>query len=562
MSHANLFFPFLKANERRGWRGRLHKLFSRIGATTRASPVRRAVQVACLMTFLMLFFYAAWPYGPVFDNDLFYKKEFLPAEVFLWLDPLLGFSTALAARTWNVALWWALGILTLCLFFPRGFCGYFCPLGTAIDFFDWAVGRHVKRFKLKVTGGWVHTKYYLLAAILIAAAGGVLLSGYLAAIPVITRGLLFVGAPIQLGLLKNWGMVPPIGWTYVLSIVLFAAVFALGFLEKRFWCRYVCPTGAVFSVFNLFRVGERKVESSCIKCNKCVEICPFDAIKADFTTRTADCTFCQSCGGVCPTHSIQFTTRWNLTDLKAENDPPVHEHPTSRRGFLAASAAGLAGAAAVRVGWLDAFRSKKALLRPPGSVSEESFNDLCIRCGECFKVCPGPVLQPAGLEGGIEALWTPVVVPSHAGCHQECNYCTQVCPTGAIQPLALEEKRVFRLGLAIVNTKTCLPHAGERDCQLCYDECKAAGYDAIQMRQISLPVPENLESEGLYSALEIEQMSTILAPFVIPEKCVGCGLCEYRCNTALVKLEPLLQESAIVVVAENESRAAGPVARG
>jgi Fe-S-cluster-containing hydrogenase component 2 len=72
---------------------------------------------------------------------------------------------------------------------------------------------------------------------------------------------------------------------HALSLALFAAVLGLGFLKPRFWCKYVCPSGAVFSLGNLFRFSERKVESSCIHCNKCVEICPFDAIKADFTTR-------------------------------------------------------------------------------------------------------------------------------------------------------------------------------------------------------------------------------------------------------------------------------------
>lgn len=55
----------------------------------------------------------------------------------------------------------------------------------------------------------------------------------------------------------------------------------LGFLKPRFWCKYVCPSGAIFSLGNLFRATERKVESSCIHCNKCVEICPFDAINVD-----------------------------------------------------------------------------------------------------------------------------------------------------------------------------------------------------------------------------------------------------------------------------------------
>ena len=135
---------------------------------------------------------------------------------------------------------------------------------------------------------------------------GVLVSGFFSAIPVITRGMLFLVDPLQSGVAHGSHLVPSMGLGQILSICLFAAVFFLGFFRPRFWCKYVCPSGAVFSLGNLFRISERKVEASCINCNKCVEICPFDAIKPDFTTRITDCTLCQSCGGVCPTHAIKF----------------------------------------------------------------------------------------------------------------------------------------------------------------------------------------------------------------------------------------------------------------
>lgn len=548
-----LFFTHQKPSERTGALGAFYKLLGLIGPVTRASPIRRLIQTTASVLFGVLFFWVAWPYSDLFTADLFTRKEFLPIEVFLWLDPLLGISTAIAARAWNIALYGTLGILLVCLFFPRGFCGYLCPLGTSIDLFDWAVGRHIRWLKVKTPGHWIHIKYYLLVATIVSSAAGVLLTGYVAAIPVVTRGIYLTLGMLQLGLQKNWGMVPAFTSAAIVSIVLFALVFLLSLLGKRFWCRYVCPTGAVFSVFNAFRIGERKVEATCVQCGDCIDICPFDAIKADFTTRVADCTFCQSCGGACPSHSIKFTTRWNLTELKPEDEPPTHEIPTSRRAFVAAGAAGLATAIGMRWGLFDAFGVKKKLLRPPGSVPEDLFNDLCIRCGECFKVCPGPVLQPAGLEGGLDALWTPVAVPSHAGCHQECNFCTQVCPTQAIRPLELEEKKKFHMGLAIINTQTCLPHAGERDCQLCFDECVAAGYNAIEMREIKLPVPENMDTNEV-SILDIEEMSKIQAPFILKDLCVGCGLCEYRCHARWVKQEPLLKESAVLTVAENETR--------
>lgn len=336
--------------------GRIRQILKRVGPTWLSAPVRRVVQAICLVTFLVLFFYVCWPYTarpaaevdgwPAHYADDLARKEFVPAESFLVIDPLVSLSTAMAAHSWVWSLSCALAILLVCVFIPRGFCGYLCPLGTVIDLFDWSIGSRVTRLRVKEDGWWVHVKYYLLLATLVAACCGVLVSGFVAAIPVITRGLLFTLAPLQTGFGRGWHQVPPMNAGHVLSIALFFVVLGLGFLKPRFWCKYVCPSGAVFSLGNLFRVSERKVESSCINCNKCVEICPFDAIKPDFTTRTTDCTLCQTCAGVCPTQAIKFVERWNLVELKVLNDPPTNETALGRRGFLAAGvglASGVAG---------------------------------------------------------------------------------------------------------------------------------------------------------------------------------------------------------------------------
>ena len=124
----------------------------------------------------------------------------------------------------------------------------------------------------------------------------------------------------------------------------------------------------------------------------------------------------------------------------------------------------------------------------------------------------------------------------------------------AIRPLALEQKRRTHMGLAKLNTRTCLPFAGERDCRLCFDECEAAGYHAIEMREIKLEIDLSDIPPGAVSDDELEEMSRIQAPFIDAAKCVGCGLCEYRCHAANVKQQKLLAASAIVTLAENEDR--------
>ncbi|MCR9291686.1 MAG: 4Fe-4S binding protein [bacterium] len=475
-------------------------------------------------------------------------KERVPAELFLAIDPLVSLSTAVAARSWVWSLMSAAVILLVCVLIPRGFCGYLCPLGTTIDFFDWAVAGRVQRFRVPGDGWWVHIKYYLLAAIMICAACGVLISGMFSAIPVITRALLFLFDPLQSGIARGWHLVPAMHAGHWLSIGMFFVVLGLGFLRPRFWCKYVCPSGAVFSLANVFRLSERKVESSCIHCNKCIEICPFDAIKPDFTTRTTDCTLCQSCGGVCPTHAIKFVERWNVVELKVENDPPTQETSLGRRGFLslaagtaAAAAGGLTAAAGIsasgaRLDTAEPFYP----VRPPGSVPEREFLQMCIRCGECFKACPNNVLQAEGFEQGLEGLWAPMVQADWAGCESSCNACGQVCPTGAIRALTLEEKRVARMGLAVVNESTCLPFADAEDCDLCVQECIAAGYEAIEYIQVGTEV----DAQG-----QPIEGSGRLAPWVLADKCVGCGLCQTRCVAINVKEKHVLQRSAIIVEA-------------
>jgi NAD-dependent dihydropyrimidine dehydrogenase PreA subunit len=111
------------------------------------------------------------------------------------------------------------------------------------------------------------------------------------------------------------------------------------------------------------------------------------------------------------------------------------------------------------------------------------------------------------------------------------------------------------MGLAGVDTKTCLPfRADDRQvCDLCYVECGQAGYNAIEMRETEIEL-DPPPPEGMFSDMELREMSRILTPWVDPDACIGCGICQYRCYTTHVKQHGRLQRSAIVVTAQNEHR--------
>ena len=534
-----------------------------LGPTWAAAPLRRIAQVLALALFFVLFFYVTWPYGSKDYAALRESKEVVDADAFLSLDPLVGLSAAVAARAWVAPLAWAGALLAVSLVLPRMFCGYLCPLGTIIDGVDWLAGRRAKRLHGTPGGRWRHARYGVLVATLAAAALGVLVSGYVAAIPVLVRGLAFVAGPLQLAGAKGWYLVPPAALAagQDVSIVLFLAPLALTFFGRRFWCRHLCPSGAVFSAAAALRLTERKVDAKCTRCGRCVEACPFGAIKPDFSTRPLDCTFCQTCGGVCPVEAIQFVGRWQevakapdavssgISNLKsqicdAETGPVPMSFLISRRALLAGAAgsvaAGLAAGAVVRTGLGGLLPCGPPVVRPPGSVPEREFLRLCVRCGACYQACPNNVLQPMGLAAGLDGLWTPEARPDWSGCEPTCNNCGHVCPTGAIRALPLAEKRAARMGLAIVNRATCLPFAGREPCRMCYDECRAAGYDAIEFVRVGVQT----DADGA----PIED-SGYLAPVVLADKCNGCGLCQTRCYKINAAAKHLLAKTAIRVEA-------------
>jgi NAD-dependent dihydropyrimidine dehydrogenase PreA subunit len=214
--------------------------------------------------------------------------------------------------------------------------------------------------------------------------------------------------------------------------------------------------------------------------------------------------------------------------------------PVTRRGFLAGSLSGLAVAYGIarssRVGPRE-VEAGRLPVRPPGSVPEREFLRLCVRCGECFKACPNNVLQPMGLAHGPDGLWTPHVAADWSGCGSSCTNCGQVCPTGAIRALPLSEKRVARMGLALVDARTCLPWAEKEDCRLCAAECAKAGYHAIEFERVGVRV--GADGEPLAG-------TGFPAPVVLDGRCVGCGLCQSICCLRNVK-GGKLPASAVVV---------------
>ena len=101
---------------------------------------------------------------------------------------------------------------------------------------------------------------------------------------------------------------PGIRATLGLVSLLFLAVLLLEFWQPRFWCRNLCPVGALISLVSRFSLFKRQVNATeCTNCGKCQRTCPMNAIpKQVLRTDYFQCTFCLECSSSCPKDGIRF----------------------------------------------------------------------------------------------------------------------------------------------------------------------------------------------------------------------------------------------------------------
>jgi len=506
--------------------------------------LRRASQIFFLVGFLALFSFAAYP-----------LKSPIPVDLFLRADPLLALSAMVSLRRPIVPLlWYSLPIVFLSIFLGRIFCGWVCPMGTTIDICERVL--HLRRLSGQGERRWRRAKFYLLIALIVtmlvpaahrsADEFGLTQSVGLSAvylldpIALMTRTMTWVGLPVAQWSLRMTSDTTT-AWSYsnfvdrnpklnralspiqlalasiarpvyfrlgFITFLSFAAIVALGWYERRFWCRNLCPLGALLGWLGRLSPVRLAVSDRCNECMRCVNECKVGAITQNPKRyRGPECIGCYDCIAVCPQGAISLTTGY---EDGARND----EMELGRRRVLGAIGAGL-GAVALQKAALGVKRtdatervlkmSSLRLMRPPGALPEDEFVSACVRCGECMKVCPTNTLQPAVGEGGLEAIGTPVVVPRVGACTQPCNLCGRVCPTKAIEPFEIEEKSHLYLGTASVNRSACIAWAFGRECMICDEACP---YNAISA---------DVAEDGA------------LRPVVDEQICVGCGMCEWVC---------------------------------
>ncbi|HUV16125.1 MAG TPA: 4Fe-4S dicluster domain-containing protein [Pelolinea sp.] len=466
----------------------------------------------------------------LFVQAVYLGESPLPSDFFYRFDPLIAATAMLAGRTLIAGLLYSLVTIALSILFGRVWCGWICPFGSVLEWFSPKISRGNVPNKLRTV------KFLAFFTLIFAALLGNQSAAFLDPISILTRSmttaiwpglrLLVIGLE---GFLYRfdalWPVLDLINQDVLLPIfqgiesvfiaalpifLFFVIVLGLNHLAERFWCRYLCPLGGFLGLTSRLAVFRREVNADCIACGKCVTACPTGTVNADknFESDPAECTMCFDCADICTVNAIHFPAhlpKWEPAEGQAY-DP-------LRRQVLLTAVGALGGVALAGIEPIQR-RQPDRLIRPPGATLTD-FTTMCMRCGECVRVCPTQGLQPNLLEGGWQNIFTPRLVPRLGYCSYNCDACIRTCPTGAIPSISREEKQITPIGLASINTDRCLPWAYDTLCSVCEEMCPLPD-KAITLEEVDVPTNDG-------------GMMTIFRPKVNRELCIGCGLCEYHC---------------------------------
>jgi len=476
---------------------------------------------------------------------------------FLEIDPLIALATAITTHSVYDGLLWSLLIVIPTLFLGRFFCGWICPYGTLHQFVRWLLRGPVGSRStsgtrpLAVPGASAgelaqrdpnryrasqQLKYYILVGLLVAAACGGLQIGLLDPLALLYRSLTGAALPALHMPPRLVGPERVYQGAWLIGFLLFGLL-AANLVYPRFFCRVLCPLGALLGVlarWSWWRI--QRDPQSCTQCDHCRVNCE-GACDPQARLRKAECFVCFNCLEDCPTGGLRFASFAAPSGAVAGPD-------VSRRKLVFAGLSGLIFLPLVRASGRSTRDFSSRVIRPPGAVEELEFLRRCIKCGQCMRVCPTNVLQPDWFASGLEGLWTPVLNFRMGHCQLHCTACGEVCPTGAIERIGVARKLgqgefgetgPVRLGTAHIDPARCLPHSKNVPCVVCEEVCPTSP-KAIYGQTVTRP-----SRDGRPIELRLPQVDL--------EHCIGCGLCEWSC--------PVVGDRrAVYVTAEGETRSA------
>ena len=262
----------------------------------RINVLRRTVQGG----FALFCFYAGYRFYQFYlwassQSDIYVPRP-PSVEAFLPISALVNLKRLVLTGQFDTVhpagLTIFIAALVIALFLRKGFCGWICPVGFASNLAE----SFSRRFKLLLTPpAWI--EYPLLTLkyfILIFFSYLILLKMDIVSIENFNSSIYNLAVDVKM---MFFFLTPS-----TLSIWIMTFLVVISFFLRNFWCRYLCPYGALLGILAIFSpLNVRREEKNCIDCKKCDKICP-GAIKVSQreTVRTPECIGCGECISICP----------------------------------------------------------------------------------------------------------------------------------------------------------------------------------------------------------------------------------------------------------------------
>lgn len=234
--------------------------------------------------------------------------------------------------------WLTVGVLLLIgALLGRAFCGWVCPVGFIQDIITTLKGR-LDMISPRTQRSAKKLKYLMLSATLLVS-GSLALALYLGAgseyknalgpfatgpfVAISPDGTLFGTLPVLIAMAREnfasflarpptmqevWAVLTQLPGLLATKLIILAGFFFAAWRIPRFWCRYICPTGALMAIFQKYSLaGMKRDPIKCTKCPHCEVRCPMQINILDLPWEKfndAECIMCMECVDACPHGSL------------------------------------------------------------------------------------------------------------------------------------------------------------------------------------------------------------------------------------------------------------------
>lgn len=245
--------------------------------------------------------------------------------------PIGSLQAVIGSIRYNFSFY-VLGFLSLVgVLFGRLVCGWLCPFGFIQELLNKIPLPKIK-VKEKLHNVLIYLKYVVLVLfVILLSLIGALTSDMGTSDPyyckwICPAGTLEGGIPL---VLLNNDLRSAAGFIFAWKVSILVIIVILSMSIYRVFCKYVCPLGAFYSLFNRFSFYSLQVDKNkCISCNACTRACKMN-VKVYENPNSGECIRCGECIKTCPLNAISNGFKHN--EIK---NIPLKEHITTQEQYM------------------------------------------------------------------------------------------------------------------------------------------------------------------------------------------------------------------------------------